>query len=438
MKTEKSILRGLNDILIEGTNLGHLVWDEATGLISGVYSPEDSLPSGVNWLISSGMEAYPAFIDAHVHDRFDEPDKEDSGHLEQACIAGGVGTIMTMPNNLTPFTRLDQIEERVRRWATSQLTVRFHIGVARDNLDEIAELGGWENEWLGQVKEYDASTTNPSLLIDDQATQYQAAVAILEFGRIKLVHAEYEPWLKRNRSAIERERRLRLDDHCVVRSSEVEVEGIRRAIAICRDTLVPTHFCHVSTPKGLELIADAKSKELPVTCETCPHYWHLHSGHLFSLAGRAKMNPALRSEGEMRQIEQYVCQGLVDIITTDHAPHAQAEKDNADYDKCPSGAPGVQTMGLLVYQLKVSGAISPQRFVELTSGKAAQIFGLNKGRLAAGRDADIVLIDPNRPTRFLNSSMKSKCGWTPFNGQTVSGSIAAVILGGRIVSGRLV
>lgn len=436
MNTNKSTLQGFHNVLIEGVGSGSIVWDKKTGLINEIYprwQPWLHESSDLEWLDGLGFEVYPAFIDGHVHDRLDEPGKEDREHLEAACLEGGIGTIMTMPNNRVPFTQPDQLEERIERWKSSKLTVRFHIGVARDNLRTVAGLGELKNGWLGQVKQYDASTTNPSLLIDDEPTQRLAAEAIGRSGRIKLVHAEYEPWLKRNRKQIEQERRLRLEDHCVIRSSEVEVEGIRLAIEICRETGVPTHFCHVSTKRGLELIADAKAAGLPVTCETCPHYWRMHDDHLLTLGGRAKMNPALRSELEMRQIERYVCQGLVDVIFTDHAPHEQAGKAEHDYDKCPSGVPGVQTMGLLVYDLKAKGKISAQRFVDLTSRNAARIFGLNKGELAAGKDADLVLINPDQTTLFTNSGMKSKCGWTPFDGQTVAGSIAAVVLRGEVV-----
>lgn len=436
MKTNnESTLRGFYNVLIEGVLPGSIVWDEATGLIVGVYRPEQSGPSGIAWLDGLGFEAYPAFIDGHVHDRFDEPHKEDKEHLERACIAGGVGTIMTMPNNQAPFTRLDQLEARIARWGNSRLTVRFHIGAARENLTVIAGLSGLKNDWLGQVKEYDASSTNPSLLIDDEATQYRAAEAIGQSGKIKLVHAEYEPWLKRNQQQIEAERRLCLDDHCIIRSPEVEVEGIRRAIKICRETGVPTHFCHVSTSRGLELIADAKSQGLEVTCETCPHYWRMHAGQMAIWRGRAKMNPALRSAAEMKRVEEYVCRGLVDVVFTDHAPHTGAEKAETDYDKCPSGVPGVQTMGLSVYDLKARGRISAERFVDLTSRNAARIFGLNKGELAAGKDADLILINPDQTTLFMNAGMESKCGWTPFHGQTVRGSIAGVVLRGKVVKG---
>lgn len=433
MNNEKSSWRGFRDVLIEGVGLGSIIWDEKTGLIVGVYRAGESVPDGVSWLAGRKLEAYPAFIDGHVHDRFDEPGKEDAEHLEAACIEGGVGTIMTMPNNRAPFTHPDQLEARIKRWEHSKLTVRFHIGVARDNLPIIAKLGQLKNDWLGQVKEYDASSTNPSLLIDDEAAQYRAAEAIGESGRRKLVHAEYEPWLKRSRQMIEAERRLCLTDHCIIRSAEAEVEGIRRAIRICRETEVPTHFCHVSTKQGLDLIHEAKSRRLPVTAETCPHYWRLHAGHLVNLAGQAKMNPALRSVVEMEAIEEYVCQGLVDIIASDHAPHTAEEKSQEDYDKCPSGVPGVQSLGLSVYDLKARRKISAQQFVKLTSRNAARIFGLNKGELAAGKDADIVLIDPGRITTFTNSGMKSKCGWTPFHGQTVKAAIAAVVLRGKVV-----
>jgi len=433
--------QGFQNVLINGVSPGSIFWDPGTGLIVGAYSRGEAMPDdadGVDWMDGLGFEAYPAAIDLHVHDRFDELDKEDRNHLEAACFAGGVGTICTMPNNRKPFTHPDQLPARIERWKDSLITVHFNIGVSRENLREIAGLAaGLKNGSLGQVKEYDASTTNPSSLIDDEPTQLKAAKAIGESGRIKLVHAEYEPWLKRNRKQIESEHQLRVDDHCIIRSPEVEIEGIRRAIQICRETGVRTHFCHVSTSRGLELIDDAKMAGLPVTCETCPHYWRLHAGYLTVDGGRAKMNPALRSEGEMWQIETYIRQGLVDIISSDHAPHALVDKAQQVYDKCPSGVPGVETMVPLVYDLKARGEISAKQFINLTSGNAASLLGLNKGEIAPGKDADLILINPNQGTDFTDSGTKSKCGWTPFHGQNVSGSIVAVVLRGRVVKNAI-
>lgn len=433
-------LRGFTNVLIEGKDPGSIVWNETTGLISEVYRREQLLPlepSDVAWLDGHGFEAYPAGIDLHVHSRPGQPKKEKPENLTMACIEGGVGTIFTMPNGNPPFTRLDQLQSQVEPWGNSPLTVYHHIGASRDNLEEIASLGSVANNQLGQlggVKIFYASSTG-GLLIDDEPTQRRAAKATGKSGRIQVVHAEDEELIKSKRRELEKNGPLSIADHWQVRPSEVEVESIKRVIWICRETGTRFHICHVSTPLGLELIAAAKAEGLPITCETCPHYWRMHLGHLTILGGRVKMNPALRSGAEMLEMERLVCQSpVVDVVSSDHAPHEPEEKAKQEYDKCPSGVPGVQTEVLLTFDLKARGRMSVERFMDLTSGNAARIFGLeNKGSLSEGMDADLMLINPRRSTLFTDAKMKSLSRWTPFDGQYVTGSIAAVVLRGKVV-----
>lgn len=418
--------------MLNAIDYGSIVWDRNTGFIIGVYRLTDTVPSDVTWLDGKGCEAYPAGIDLHVHSRPGQPTKEDPEHLTRACITGGVGTIFTMPNGDPHFTRISQLELFTKPWENSPLTAIHHFGATKDNLEEIVGLGSSKHKCLGGVKVFYASSTG-NLLVPDYPTQLKVAQAAGLAGMIQLIHAEDEDLIKGKRQEIERSHPLLIEDHWRVRPSEVEVRSIERAIRICRDVRVRTHICHVSTPKGLEKIADAKAAGLPITCETAPHYWRLHAGYLSTMGGRAKMNPALRPEAEMLRIRDLLCQGLVDVVASDHAPHEPGKKALTEYDKCPSGVPGVQTLGLMVYDLKASGSITAQRFVDLTSGNAARMFGLNKGELAAGKDADIVLINPNKATVFTDAGMQSQCGWTPFHGQSVQGSIETVVLRGRVV-----
>lgn len=435
-----STLRGFYNVRINGDKLGRIVWDEKTGRIVGIYYHDQlieavlqELPAGVGWMDGMGFEAYPAGIDMHVHDRPDQPAKEDVRHLEAACFAGGIGTIATMPNSVTPFTHPDQLEGLIRRWQNSLLTTLFNIGVSKDNFSTIAHLDRYPSERWGHVKEYDAETTNPALSIIDLALQRRAAESIGTSGRVRLVHAESQEVLDRARLRIQQERNPKLSDHCAIRSPLAEIVGIEQALQVCREVGVRTHFCHVSTKRGVELIDNARQAGLSVTAETSPHYFVLHDEDYTRLLGRGKMNPALRSPLEMEAVLDYLCRGRIDIIATDHAPHEIKAKDQTAYDLCPSGVPGVQTMMLLAYELKATGRITAKRFVDLTSKNAAELLGLNKGLLEPGRDADIVLIRPKLSTLFSDESMKYKCPWTPFAGRRVSASIGPLVLGGKLV-----
>lgn len=442
-------LCGFHNVLIEGERLGWIVWESDTGLIDEVRTfgsagqmskalLEYDMP--VTWMNGMDNEAYPAIIDMHVHDRFGQPQKEVPVHLKRACHNAGVSTIYCMGNYPVPFTRLEQLGELNQRWEGSGLTVFHNICASTDNLDVIRNLPK-NVPGLGQVKMFMTSSTNPNTLIRNYADQVAVAEATRDAMRILLVHVGDEEILERATAEVLRQKgKLRISDHYLIRPPELEIEGIKRAIEICRQTKVRLHICHVSTALGLGLIADAKQQGLPITCETCPHYWLMHDRHLDILGGKAKMNPALRSREDMEAMKQAVCDkySAIDLVASDHASHTEAEKDETEYKKCPSGVPGVDTTGLLTYHLKSWGKMSAKRFTDLTSRNAARILGLNKGELKPGYDADIMLIDSQGQTLFLDESIRSKCGWTPFHGTTVQGSIKAVVLGGKIVKNELV
>jgi len=439
----KGTLMGIYNLMITddiGTYLGGIVWDQLTGLITGVYVEQKLafLDQDIIWVDGRGFEACPAGIDPHVHARPGQPEKEDQAHLQAACIEGGIGTIITQPNGNPPFTRIEQLAGLVEPWKNSPITVRHNIGATQSNLEEIALLGRPRDSRLGNLKGFHASSTG-DLLIDDEPTQRMAAEAAARAGLIYVVHAEDEAMIKHNRQAIEQKRSLCLSDHGLIRTSLAEIRAIEQVIRIGQDIRGPIHVCHVSTVGGFRVLEAARQEGLDITWETCPHYWRLHDGLLDTMKGRAKMNPPLRTEEERAMVRALLCKsrGQHIMVASDHAPHSLADKANQDYDKCPSGVPGTQALLLTVYDLKARGQITAQRFVELTSRNTALRFGFNKGELAAGRDADIVLINPGRITPFSDQTSLSLCGWTPFDGMTVHGSIAGVVLGGKFVKGTL-
>ena len=172
--------------------------------------------------------------------------------------------------------------------------------------------------------------------------------------------------------------------------------------------------------------------------EVCPHHLWLPQDKLFGPGPSKnfyKVNPPLRKELQLKKLRRYVCEGLVDTIGSDHAPHTRKEKTQERYDDIPSGMPGVQTILPLIFKLVQMGQMSIERFVELTSGNAARIFGLeSKGKLEAGYDADIILIDPEEEVQFRHQDMETKCGWTPFIGTSGMGVVKYVISQGKVLS----
>lgn len=423
-------MTGIYNILINGGKPSCIVIDGK--LIVGIYEQGDDIPFVDCWIDGHGCEAYPAGIDIHVHDRWGEPEREDPEHLEAACIEGGTGTIVPMPNTKPTYDRAEQTKTRLSGFKI--LNVLVWIAATRTNFKNRFEAHRLFGKQIPGSKLMMASTNNPEALVDDERSQRRILEENAEIGCLTTVHAEAEDWINRSRKDYaEMFGQLTVQHHCKIRASEVEVEGIRRILNIHIDVGGRIHIAHVSTVAGIKLILDAKDRGQNVTFETCPHYWTFNESWLErENGGRFKMNPALRSPDEQKAVLNHFLAGDVDVSATDHAPHPRNLKALLGLDECPSGVPGVESHIPLVYRLKHSGIISAERFISLTSGRAAQILGLNKGAIKPGFDADIILIDPNNTRTISDEAVRSKCGWTPYQGETVC-LIPLVMIGGQIV-----
>ena len=427
---------GIYNVHINGGGKGQIVFDG--NKIFDVYQTGRPTPREITeWVDGKGAFAEPAMVSMHEHDRWGESHKEDPEHLERAAIAGGMGTIAPMPNTNPAFIYFRQFEERLAGFKNSPLTVKAFGGVTRDNFSERREMWKYHRNSLAGFKLAMASTTNPATLVDDRPSQRKILEENAEIGALTAIHAEAEDYINRSRQQILREQgSLLVRHHCLVRNSEVEVEGVRRILEdhYAIGSKSPIHICHLSTLGGLYLVKRARERGQNVTCETCPHYWVFNQTMIERVsAGKYKMNPALRPPWEQQGIMEALCRGEIDVVTTDHAPHEPEAKLHEELDKCPSGVPGVQTALLLTFDLRARGLMTKETFTKVTSENAARLLVLNKGVLKKGADADVVLIAPDETTTFTDESMKYKWATTPFHGMTVAGRITTVVLGGKIV-----
>jgi dihydroorotase len=191
------------------------------------------------------------------------------------------------------------------------------------------------------------------------------------------------------------------------------------------------HVLHITTEDELPLLAGARDI---ASVETTPQHLTLEAPECYERLGTyAQMNPPIRESRHREALWKAVNEGLIDVIGSDHAPHAREEKDKP-YPNSPSGMPGVQTLVTLMLDHVSKGRMSLQRFVDLTSAGAARIFSLaGKGRIARGFDADFTIVDLNATMKIENSWIASKCGWTPFDGMETTGWAMATIIRGQIV-----
>ena len=382
---------------------------------------------------AEGLDIFPGIIDPHVHGRTPgHPDKENWHCLTRAALSGGVTTVFDMPNTNQPLTTFAGIDEKIAIIGDHKVGKFFWFGATPENGNEI--LQSRKHPGIIGVKVYMARTTGNLLVANDRDIESifrMAASVDLVVG----VHAEDEDLITRNSDLMRRPSIVA--DHCRLRDTETEVRAVARALRICRDTGGRLYLCHISTPEAVRLAAEEKARGLPVAVEVCPHHISLSAERLSQGdGGFYKMNPPLRTFRQMDDLRKYLCaeDGPIDCVGSDHAPHTWHEKTSERYEDIPSGVPGVETLGPLLYHFVATGQMSRKRFTNITSRNAAQIFELpQKGRIEAGADADLILCKSQGNTHFDHTKMHSLCGWTPYHGTQIRGEIQIVIKKGEIV-----
>jgi dihydroorotase (multifunctional complex type) len=365
----------------------------------------------------------PGFIDSHVH--FRDPGntyKEDFLSGTQAALAGGVTTVLDMPNTHPSTDSREHLEAKMRLIAPKAVVdYGLYFGATDTNIGEAATLAGQ----VAAMKLYMGSSTG-SLLVTDFSPIYQHFQTFPK-QKALVVHAEDEQSLRYFAG-------LGSTQHNQVRPPLSAQIALSRALAIAEKTGRVLHIAHTTTQRELELIQEAKQKGVHVTCEVTPLHLFLNEEDQQRLGNFGKVNPPLRSKQDQEALWRYF--DVIDTIGTDHAPHTREEKMQ-EYAKAPSGMPGVQTMLPLLLNATYEGRVALEEIVKRCVVNPARIFGLKtKGALEPGKDADIVLVDPKQEYEITNEQMLSKCGWTPFAGKKVKGRIEQVYVRGRLAYAR--
>lgn len=347
----------------------------------------------------------PGMIDVHVHFRQPgAPHKETWATGSRSAAAGGVTTVVDQPNTDPPTVTGDAVDEK--------------LGYARDSLVDFGINGGVTASWdpdsllsrplfaLGEV--FLADSTG-EMGIEEPLFREAVERATDEYC-VVTVHAEDADLFEE--SATERA----ADDYdawSAYRTAEAEAAAVERACEIGADADAQIHVAHTSTPEGVDA-----ATERGATCEVTPHHLFLSRENLPRLGTFGRMNPPLRSADRREAVFERVADGTVDVVATDHAPHTRREKDASLWD-APSGVPGVETALPLLLAAARDGDLSYERVRDLTAANPADVFDLPaKGRVEAGRDADLVLVDPDETREIRGADLHSAVDWTPFEGWT--------------------
>jgi dihydroorotase len=371
-----------------------------------------------------GLHVLPGVIDSQVH--FREPGlthKEDIGSGSASAALGGVTTFFEMPNTQPSTTTAEALAWKVRRAKeTSWVDFAFYVGASSENADSLGALECLEG--CAGVKVFLGSSTG-NLLVDDP----KVLARVLRSGTRRVAcHSELESRLKERKPLAEGKS---VHAHPVWRDEECAVASTKALLAAALAARRKVHVLHVTTAGELPLLEAARDF---ATFEVTPQHLTLEAPDCYDRLGTlAQMNPPIREGRHRAALWDAVRRGVVDVLGSDHAPHTREEKAKP-YPASPSGMPGVQTLLPLMLDHVAKGALSLERLVDLTAHGPARIFGLSdKGRLEVGRDADVVLVDLKREHTISAAEQRTRCGWTPFDGVTVTGWPVATLLRGKFV-----
>ncbi len=376
-------------------------------------------------LDAKGLHVLPGVIDSQVH--FREPGlehKEDIAHGTKAAIKGGVTSIFEMPNT-SPLT-LDAATLKQKldiAAATAWCDHAFFMGGNHENADQLATLERLPG--CAGVKIFMGSSTGTLLAKDDDVI-----AAVLANGTRRVsVHAEDEDRLVSRQDIATGAGGP--SAHPDWRDVESAVRATKRIVKLARAAARRVHVLHISSADEMDILAQHKDL---ITVEVTLNHLTLAAPECYERLGAfAQQNPPVRDASHREGLWAAVRNGIVDVFGSDHAPHTIEEKERP-YPSSPSGMPGVQTSLPLLLDHMNAGRLSLERVVDLTAAGPQRIFNIaSKGRIAVGYDADLVLVDLAAKREITDEWIASKCGWTPFDGVTVTGWPVATVLRGAVV-----
>jgi allantoinase len=400
-------------------------------------------PAGATVIDARGMYVLPGAIDVHVHSRDPGfPEKEDFGTLTAAAAAGGVTTVLDMPNTVPAVDTAGVLEAKA---ALARRKARVDFGLwamirsssTAEQLEALAEAGavGFK-AYLG----YSFSRSRKQVLqtVDaddpdieappDYGTLARLAPVVARLGLPLAIHAEDPTVLAAFSRPLETYGDL-LDS----RPDEAEAVAISAATAIAKESGLRLHVAHLSSALGLRAAEDAMRTGTQLTLETCPQYLFLTDEDYARLGNVMKVFPPVRTRTDRDALVEAAAKGVIRIVATDHAPHTDDEKARP-FEQAPSGSPGVQTLYLSCLELarRLGDESLAPRWV--SEGPAA-LAGLQetKGAIAPGFDADLVIVNPNRTTRVRPALMRSRQRHGALDGQEFSFAVRDVFLRGQAV-----
>ena len=391
---------------------------------------------------AKGYYVMPGFIDMHVH--FRDPgfeQKEDIYTGMAAAAHGGYTTVLTMPNTKPVVDNADVVNYVHTKAASGHCIHVMQVGAVTKGQQgkELADIKGMVEAGIPAISEDGKSVMNAEVY-------REGMLEAAKYGIPVLAHCEDINMV--NGGVMNADAKAKELDMPGITNS-VEDVIIARDIVLSKETGAQLHLCHCSTADSVKMVKLAKEEGLKVSAEVCPHHFTLTSDDIKKFVPQIengiliphetdadtnyKMNPPLRTGKDVEALKEGLRDGIMDVISTDHAPHTFDDK-NTSMKKAPFGIVGLETAACLTYsELVLGGYLTPMQMAEKMSYNPARIIGIDKGDIQPGKKADVVLFDPNETYRIDKNIFASKGRNTPFDGREVTGRVKLTICDGNIV-----
>ncbi|MCE3223802.1 MAG: pyrC [Nitrospira sp.] len=394
------------------------------GKISAV-GPTLVAPAGAMVIRAVGQLVLPGFVDLHVH--FREPGFEYKETIQSgtaAAVAGGFTTVCAMPNTNPVNDNQSITEFMIDRAKAAGNAHLYPIGAITKGSEgkELAEIGDLRR--AGCVAISDDGKPVMNSLVMRRAMEYALAFDVPVVDHCEDLHLSEGGCMNEGLVSTE----LGLPGI----PSAAEDVMVARNVSLAELTGARLHLAHISTAGSVRMVREAKSRGLKVTAEACPHHFTLTEELTRGYNTHAKMNPPLRTWQDVQAIKEGLRDGTIDVIATDHAPHATQEKQQ-EFTEAPFGIVGLETALSLTLALVEEGVLTLESAVEKLATSPARAFSLDAGTLAVGVPADVTIVDPQAQWEVDPSRFRSKSRNTPFAGWKVKGRVTTTIVSGRVV-----
>lgn len=375
---------------------------------------------------ATGCFVMPGFIDMHVHLR--DPGQEEKETVEtgaRAAAHGGFTTIVAMPNTKPVVDNADVVNYVHHKAEDVGIVNVLQVGAITvgQRGTELADIEGMVEAGIPAISEDGKSVMNSQIYREAMTLAMKYDIPVLAHCEdINLVHGGVV-------NADETMEKM----HFAGITNSVEDVIIARDILLAKETGAALHLCHCSTKDSVRMVKDSKKSGVRVTAEVCPHHFTLTTADIKEDDANYKMNPPLRTKEDVEALKEGLKADIMDVISTDHAPHTAIEK-GVGIKRAPFGIVGLETAAALTMtELVDKGYLTIMQMAEKMSYNPAKILGLDKGVVEEGKAADLVVFDAKKEYKIDPATFQSKSKNTPFAGKKVKGEVQATIVAGRVV-----